>query len=133
MPAYNFQKQFAPAVERGDKNQTIRSSIRGARPGATAYLYTGQRTTKCRKLGTGTVTGVYPIEIGRTGCGEPYACINYGDRLEHLVHGDMDALARADGFQDKEKMTAWFETQKELPYKGFLHQWVRSDLEKATA
>lgn len=132
MPAYNFQEQFVPAVERGEKNQTIRSWIKGARPGATAYLYYGQRTRQCRDIGTGIITGVFPIEIGRNGCGEPYACIWYqGDKPEHMVHNHMDALARADGFPDGEKMVEWFESQKELPYKGFLHQWVRHDLKKS--
>ena len=52
MPAYNFQKQFAPLVESGQKRQTIRAigKRRHARPGESLQLYTGQRTKACRKL-----------------------------------------------------------------------------------
>lgn len=124
MPAYNFQKRFAPAVERGEKRQTIRRTMKGAQPGARAYLYTGQRTAYCRKLGEGTITSVLPIEIGRHGCGEPYASITEDGKPSHVVHGDLDALARLDGFQTGEEMVEWFAAQYGLPFTGFLHQWV---------
>lgn len=124
MPAYNFQKRFAPAVERGEKRQTIRRTMKGARPGAQAYLYTGQRTAYCRKLGEGMITGVLPIEIGRHGCGEPYACITEQGKQALIVHGDLDALARDDGFEAAEEMVEWFAAQYGLPFTGFLHQWT---------
>ena len=73
MPAYNFQARFAPLVESGQKRQTIRRTAKCAMPGATAYLYTGQRTEHCRKIGEGTITDVLRIEIGRHACSEPYA------------------------------------------------------------
>lgn len=125
MPAYNFKPQFAPLVESGQKRQTIRQTAKGAARGATAYLYTGQRTAQCRKLGEGTITDVLPIEIGRHACGEPYACITewYGIR-RHLAHEQLDSLARADGFANGEEMVEWFAAQYGLPFSGYLHQWV---------
>ena len=130
MPAYNFQTRFADLVQSGKKRQTIRQANRGAYPGATAYLFTGQRTKQCRKLGEGRVTGVWPIEIGRHACGEPYASILYS-KLEyknivpssHLVHSDLDKLAKEDGFTTGEEMVTWFEARYGLPFSGFLHQW----------
>lgn len=124
MPAYNFQPRFAPLVESGKKRQTIRKTAKGATRGATAYLYTGQRTTHCRKLGEGTITDVLPIEIGRHACSESYASITERDgKRTHLVHEGLDALARDDGFENGEEMVAWFAAQYGLPFAGYLHQW----------
>jgi hypothetical protein len=129
MPAYNFKSQFAPLVESGKKRQTIRQSEKGARRGATAYLYTGQRTAQCRKLGEGTITDVMPIEIGRNGCGEPYACLGDYPHEITLVHDDLAKLAQADGFANGEEMAEWFAAQYGLPFTGYLHQWVPSNVE----
>jgi len=128
MPAYNFKPQFAPIVEIGKKRQTIRQTAKGAARGATAYLYTGQRTAHCRKIGEGTITDVLPIEIGRHACGEPYAYITewYG-KITHLVHEQLDSLARDDGFANGEEMAEWFAAQYGLPFSGYLHQWVPSN------
>lgn len=128
MPAYNFQKQFAPLVESGQKRQTIRQTAKGATRGATAYLYTGQRTAHCRKLGEGTITDVLPIEIGRHACSEPYASITeYDGKRTHLAHEQLDSLAKADGFSSGEEMAEWFAAQYGLPFTGYLHQWVPSN------
>jgi hypothetical protein len=130
MPAYNFKSQFAPLVESGQKRQTIRRTARGATRGATAYLYTGQRTAHCRKIGEGTITDVLPIEIGRHACSEPYAVITEHDgRSTHLVHKNLDAIAREDGFANGEEMVEWFSAQYGLPFSGFLHQWALSNVE----
>lgn len=124
MPAYSFKERFANMVEHGYKNQTIRSGRKHAVVGATAYLYTGMRTKACRKLGEGTLIAVLPVEIGRHACGEPYAVLNEA----HLTHAPLDAFARADGFDDREEMTAWFEKQYGLPFVGYLHKWVVSNI-----
>ena len=51
MPALNFQKQFVPLIESGEKRQTIRSQRKQPiKVGDLLYLYTGQRTKNCRKL-----------------------------------------------------------------------------------
>lgn len=132
MPAYNFQSRFAALVESGEKRQTIRRTAKGATRGMTAYLYTGQRTAHCRKIGEGTIYDVLPIEIGRHACGEPYASITgYDGNLTHLVHEHLDALARDDGFTSGEDMAEWFAAQYSLPFTGYLHQWVPSNTRRA--
>lgn len=52
MVAYNFQAQFADAVHRGFKRQTIRAPRKHGhvQAGAPVQLYTGMRTRGCRKL-----------------------------------------------------------------------------------
>ena len=53
MPALNFRAEFADAVERGEKCQTIRAyrkDGRNPKPGDTLHLYTGMRTRACRRL-----------------------------------------------------------------------------------
>lgn len=128
MPAYNFQKRFAPLVESGEKRHTIRQTTKGATPGSTAYLYTGQRTASCRKLGEGTITDVLPIEIGRHACSEPYVYITERDgNRRRLSHKQLDSLAKADGFSSGEELAAWFAAQYGLPFTGYLHQWVPSN------
>lgn len=128
MPAYNFKPRFAALVESGQKRQTIRQTARGATRGATAYLYTGQRTSACRKIGEGTITDVLPIEVGRHACSEPYACITERDgKQTHLAHEHLDSLARDDGFANGEEMAEWFAAQYGLPFTGYLHKWVPSN------
>lgn len=121
MPAYNFQARFAPLVRAGLKKTTIRG--RDAKVGSTAYLFTGQRTRACVRLGQGTITSVLPIEIGRHACGEPYASIGGGRAPSHLVHDALDALAKADGFKTGEEMADWFAAQQGLPFTGYLIEW----------
>ena len=123
MPAYNFQKRVVPAVESGLKRSTIRADRRGARRGGTAYLYTGQRTKSCRKLGEGTITDVLPIEIGRNVCSEPYACLTEDGKQINIVHRELEFLARDDGFETAEEMVEWMSGTYGLPFKGFLHKW----------
>jgi hypothetical protein len=125
MPAYNFQQRFVALVESGQKRQTIRKSAKGARRGSTAYLYTGQRTANCRKIGEGTIIEIRKIEIGRHACSEPYASIMNSDgKPVHLVHLNLDALARDDGFANGEEMVEWFAAQYGIPFVGYLHHWM---------
>ena len=68
MPALNYQAQFAPKVESGEKLQTIRA--RRKRPfkrGDRLYHYTGMRTKSCRKLGESTCVIAMDIVIGKKG------------------------------------------------------------------
>jgi len=131
MPAYNFIERFAPLVESGEKRQTIRQTDKGAKPGDTAYLYTGQRTKQCRKLGEGTITGVREIEIMKSYYGEIWALIAMpnGHSVAIKKHG-LNTLAKADGFANGEEMVAWFEQRYGLPFYGFLHEWELLDKPK---
>ena len=69
MPAYNFKKQFAPLVGSGEKRQTVRfPRKRQTVKGDTLYLYTGMRTSACRKLVDPTpCTAVLPVMFNDLG------------------------------------------------------------------
>lgn len=125
MPAYNFSKRFAPLVETGQKRQTIRKTARGAKRGDTAYLYTGQRTVTCRKLGEGVITEVMRIEIANdAGTGPQCAVTLPSGELRRLIGDDLLAFARADGFANTEEFVEWFADRYGLPFRGYVHQWV---------
>lgn len=121
MPALNFQPRFADMVESGQKRQTIRKTLRG-KVGDTVYLYTGQRTKNCRKLGEGRIVAIHEVSIHR---GVVFRDVVFlGDRL--LSAQDNNFLAAADGFADSAEMFDWFETVHGLPFDGFLYKWVKT-------
>ena len=66
MPAYNFQPNFAEDIRSGKKKQTIRKRRKrgNPKPGGRLFLFTGQRTKKCKRLGIYVCSDVLPIEIG---------------------------------------------------------------------
>jgi hypothetical protein len=114
MVAYNFQAQFAPAVEAGEKLQTIRAQgkRRHAQPGDVLQLYTGQRTRSCRLLRKATCLVSTYCFIGETGV----TTGNYSAT-------DLGEFARADGFRDFEHMKQWFRDTHGLPFTGRLIVW----------
>lgn len=119
MPALNFQKRFAAAVESGQKRQTIRAErVDGrlpAKPGDIIALYTGMRTKACRKLAEGECIEVETIRINRVG-GNPIVWV----RCENM---DAEAQARADGFENAAAMVGFFEETHGLPFRGLLIRW----------
>ena len=126
MPAYNFKKQFALLVESGEKTCTIRATYKGAKVGDTAYLYYGQRTKQCRKLGEGTIIAVLPIKIWLTYLGWPVAEVQYPEMFQPILYVDyhIDNLAKEDGFQDADEMVSFFAKHHGLPFNGFLHKRI---------
>lgn len=128
MVAFNFSPEFARKVETGKKRRTIRSKQR-ADAGDKVQLYTGQRTKKCRLLGTGVCLRAFPVKIYQDG-------INVGSTGEHPwsapfalraeADGDrvlLDSLAKVDGFKDWPAMRDWFKKRYGLPYSGVAHDW----------
>ncbi len=125
MPAYNFQARFAPLVEDGRKQQTIRADRKDGRVPQVddyAHCYTGMRTAQCRKLGMWLTVRVSRIVIQREGILLDGAAI-------HCT--DLDAFAQSDGFADWEGMLDWFDSQHGLPFAGDLVQWLWSPDGKA--
>lgn len=114
----NFSDQFAAAVERGAKRQTIRAPrCRAIRPGDELRLYTGLRTKACRLLRVARCTAVTPVVIHADGlylgfppvhCSQPEA---------------LDREARADGVADWPAMRRWFERTHGLPFAGHIIAW----------
>lgn len=118
MVAYNFQARFAPLIERGEKAVTIRDvgKRRHARKGEALQLYTGQRTTSCRKLlATDPVcTGVQPINFYGTA----------GVWLNGwMTESEIETLARLDGFEDGEAFLAFHQSPKGQVRHKLLIEW----------
>lgn len=117
MVAYNFQSQFAGAVESGDKTQTIRPTgkRRHAQPGQSLQLYTGQRTKACRLLLETECSNTWGIKIYPDG-----RVYLDGDLIDDVDL--VDALAQADGFGDIPEFL-WFFCPGDDPFEGVLIKW----------
>ena len=122
-PALNFQARFAPIVESGEKRQTIRAYRKDGRDpkrGDTLYLYTGQRTKACRKLGEARCTDTQPIQIRAGNIALP-------GKRGGSTGRQMDNIARADGFEDFGAMCHWFARTHGIPLEGLLIRWELTD------
>lgn len=123
MPAFNYKKHLAPAVESGAKRQTIRARRRDGRdprPGDRLYHYTGMRTHSCRKLREDVLQSRQRILIRHRAD---------GSRMEVLIDGEclgdtqIKALATADGFTCAGEFFAFFRDEHGLPFEGYLYRW----------
>ncbi len=126
-PGLNFQARFANDVAAGRKRMTIRASRRDGldpKAGDVLKLWTGLRTPHTRKLGEETCATSVKIQMDEQGL----VWIDKGPDGDHhglylLSMGEMDDLARADGFHDSDEMLAWFKRRHGLPFLGFLIRW----------
>ena len=121
MVAYNFQSQFAPLVESGEKRQTFRvlGKRRHARPGDSLQLYTGMRTKACRKLVTPDPVCLFS---------SPVFIVPFGTKSPVMLEGDADyphpdRFARDDGFIDFDDLLCWLAQTHGLPFDGQLIKW----------
>jgi hypothetical protein len=117
----NFSKQFADAVARGEKRQTVRKERKdGRRPvvGGTLALYTGMRTKSCRLLRETACTRVLSIEIdlreGRIAL----------DGVRLSIAASIE-FARLDGFPTLPAFLEWFQKSSEgiETFRGFCIRW----------
>lgn len=114
MVAINFSPQFAGPVERGEKRQTIRRTMK-CKIGDKLQLYTGQRTKACRKIGDAVCKEILPVSIGR-GTLEVNGSVYMSDTAA--------AFARADGFADYGDMWLWFSERYDVPvFSGYVIKW----------
>jgi hypothetical protein len=112
--AINFSPQFADAIQRGEKRQTIRRG-RKCEAGARLQLYTGQRTKACRKLMDAICRDV--TYVGLTAAGFTLGNVERFPR-------DMDEFARLDGFRDYADMWAWFSQRYDTnSFTGYIIRW----------
>ncbi len=124
MPALNFKKQFAHLVESGEKRQTIRAlrkDGKNPKPGHTLYLYTGQRTKSCRKLGEAICKSVEQICINES-WGISLANLD-GGQYRELSIDEETALIEADGFYYSFQFYKFFKDTHGLPFFGLLIKW----------
>ncbi|OYX79618.1 MAG: hypothetical protein B7Y77_01655 [Bradyrhizobium sp. 35-63-5] len=119
MVAYNFNAQFADAVEAGRKHQTIRAmgKRRHARAGEQLQLYTGMRTKACRKLRDAVCHDACSIQIERDAF--------WTFKPQELHTGEtLERFARADGFASWPEMRDWFDRTHGLPLVGVMIRWL---------
>ena len=120
MVAYNFKKQFADSVRRGDKSQTIRATGRRkhVQPGGAIQLYTGMRTKSCEKLADAICMTVSPIEMSIDDDG-----LHIWENGQELSFDEMEALAEADGFTEDplDEFIRFFEAR--MPFSGVVITW----------
>lgn len=128
MPALNFQKRFAEAVEFGDKTQTIRAHRKDGRAhakrGDVLKLYTGMRSKGCRLLGEGRVIWTEDVEIREDWSlyvGRHY--VQAGDALRGETEDRDNDFAEKDGFKGAVEMYEWFQETHGLPFEGTLIRW----------
>ena len=133
MVAYNFQPRFAAKIQSGQKRQTIRQlgKRRHARCGEPVQLYTGMRTSACRKLihPDPLCTAVAPIAISEAGLTRIAAFSPLNDVEGHPLDDD---FARADGFETAAEMLTWSNEAYGLPFTGFLIIWAPITAEAQT-
>lgn len=109
-------------MESGKKSQTIRAygKRRHADPGDKLQLYTGMRTSACRKLiePDPICSASLAIEIRRFRSGKRKIKITGAGAL------DLGDVARADGFESMDELIDWVESAYGLPFHGVLIRWL---------
>jgi hypothetical protein len=118
-----FKPQFARLVESGAKLQTVRPvPKRMLAPGD--FIDCREWTDKPyrspqRKLIVGEIIKVEPIWFNGV-------TIIIGDEKSSdaiLEHWEADDFARADGFENLNKMAGWFAETHGLPFRGIVVKW----------
>lgn len=112
MPAYSFQKQFVEKILSGEKPHTIRRRRKRATvPGDQLSLYTGMRTKSCVLVASVPCTKVEPIrfyldrsEMWIWSPEQPgdlhYSEVEEIGSFRLMTAEEVNAIARADGFED---------------------------------
>lgn len=107
MGAYNFQKEFEPAIKNGTKIGTVRARRKnGYLPKSqdVIRLYVGMRTKGCRLIAEVTVRDVVPITINTTDEGQVEVRI----ATHRLSRNELLAFAKAEGFKSVADFASFF-------------------------
>ena len=148
MPSLNFKKEFVDLITSGKKRQTIRPKRKNPiKVGDKLYLFTGQRTSKCRYLfGDNLEQIISNSEFVRfdtfktpehSFVFKPYVIcisvqdiiIHYGDGIRLEKNGitmsfqEEEILAKKDGFECRDDFINFFKNHYGLPFKGVLIKW----------
>lgn len=117
---YNFKAEFVPAIESGDKAQTIRRnkpSGRRPEPGDKLYLNTAMRTKAARQLGITTAIGSVAVRMN-------YASGTITVDEHKLPYSAALEFAREDGFDTVFDMLQWFKAMYEGDtFEGYCVKW----------
>ena len=127
MPAINFRKRYAKAIEAGVKRTTIRPPRRDKRPtakeGDILSLYYGMRTKHCKLIRRVVCTGVDPIALDIERHPDGKYGIGIAVRGVPLVYEQLYMLAREDGFTDVSDMAEFFAGLYGTQMHGWLIRW----------
>lgn len=116
MPAYNFRSEFAELVERREKRQTIRRRRkRPTRVGDSLILFTGMRTSSCRRLAEVICRRLRDILI----VGPGQVAVDGWP----LSPEEIERLAKVDGFLSGYEFIDFFRRQHGLPFEGVIVMW----------
>ncbi|WP_421793434.1 ASCH domain-containing protein [Hydrocarboniphaga effusa] len=118
MPSLSFQKRFCTRVEAGEKTHSIRPKRKHPEqwmPGRYVHLFFAMRTQYCRKLGVGVITQLQDVWIFADH-------VEIDDRVIDEVD-ELDAFARADGFESWDDFIPFFREFYGLPWNGDLIRW----------
>lgn len=122
MAAYNFKKQFAPAVKNGTKRCTMRQRRKNGyvpTQGELIDLYTGMRSTGCKKLRRVKVRAVRPIAIMCDDDGTTRVDLDG----KWLMPYEISELARRDGFSSVAEFRGFFRGQYGSQAHLYLIEW----------
>ncbi len=113
MPSLNFKKEFVDKIVSGKKRQTIRpKGKRAFSPGDNLYLFTGQRTKHCRKLGTAVCSEIIPFLFEINDIWGPHLSVRFlKDNRENILimnWHQVTGIARNDGFDGYHDFQVFF-------------------------
>jgi hypothetical protein len=116
-----FKPQFAPLVERGEKNQTVRPPPKRKQDMPQVGQVISLRTwtgrpyfSKQRILRESVITEVSKIKILSNQ-------IQINGRF--TIPTEREEFAKRDGFANEADLKAWFQEQHGLPFSGILIRW----------
>lgn len=116
MPALNYKREFADAVESGKKRQTIRAwRARPFRIGDMLSHYVDQRQPTARLLLHVECRMAIPIDVW------PVMC-SFGGH--DIIGEEAESFAKADGFESFDELAEWLrKSSGGLPFHGQLIMW----------
>jgi len=142
MPSLNFQKQFVPLIESGQKRQTIRPVRKGKvqfKPYCKLFFFTGLRTKQCRELKVNGLNSVWNPKTNKNHylCksvkiirlySNPYVTEVFDNDMkrEDMIayrQDEHEKFAKADGFDNHIDFFNFFKKQYGLPFEGVLIKW----------
>ena len=118
MPALNFKPEFIDKILTEEKSQTIRPTRKHPiKVGDRLYLYTGQRTKQCRKIGEAVCSKVSPIAISTCSFEREYRVILDG---REMTQREIREISSADGFEDIKDFLSFFFEHKRSETDGVI-------------
>lgn len=122
--AVGFQARWRGKLASGAKRMTIRAERKdGRRPevGMEFRGYVGMRTKNCELVCSGVVQEVKNVQIRVSSRSLSSIGVLIDGRA--LSRAEIDALAKADGFEHRTQMRDWFLPKGKSEFSGFLTEW----------